>query len=164
MGNEFSCAIDDVILQAQTFGNGKSVTFPGNPDEQTISGTQCFHIKFTAGIFYPFCGKGVYLQFAVMGGNSSTDFPVMEIRNNSHSQCGAFRRICTCTQFVEQHQRMVCHIFQNLDDICHVRRESTQALLNALFIPDVRENFIKHCQLGMVVGRDMQTCLPHKGE
>ena len=46
-------------------------------------------------------------------------------------------------------------------NIGHVGGEGTQALLNALLVPDVREHILKHGQLGAVEGGDVKLSLIH---
>ena len=45
-----------------------------------------------------------------------------------------------------------------------MRGKCTQALLNALLIPDIRIDLMEHCQLRAVACRDVEPCLPHQGE
>ena len=45
-----------------------------------------------------------------------------------------------------------------------MRRESTEALFDTLFIADIGIDLIEYRQLGTVCGRDVKTGLPHQGE
>ena len=162
--DKFFRRIQNIILQPQSFGNGKGITLTGNTDQQFISRTQGFHAEFTAGIFYMVCRKSKYLQFAVVGSHCRSDFSFQQCFDDSNGQRRPFRRVSTGTQFVEQHQRIVCHLIHDPHDICHVGRERRKALFNALFVPDISKNIVEYCQFGIVKGRDMQTRLPHQGK
>ena len=48
--------------------------------------------------------------------------------------------------------------------MCHMGREGTQGLLNALLISDISKDLIKNRELGMVKSRDVKTGLSHKCE
>ena len=62
----------------------------------------------------------------------------MHIRENGDRESGTLCGIGPGSQLVKQHQRLFVHFFQERNDIGHVGGEGTQALLDALFIPDIR--------------------------
>ena len=97
-----------------------------------------------------------------MRGHCGTDFSFQQGLDNGNRQGCALRRVCPCAKLIEQHQRVIRHLIHNFHDIRHVCRKGTQALLNALFIPDAREHIIKHRQLRIIKCRNMQSCLPHQ--
>ncbi len=50
--------LDDIVRKSKLGRNRKCITFSRNTDEQAVSRTQGFHIKFTAGIFYAVRWRG----------------------------------------------------------------------------------------------------------
>ena len=59
---------------------------------------------------------------------------------------------------------MFIHVPEEGDDVGHMRRKGTQALLNTLLVPDVGEHIVEHRQLAAVQGGDMKPGLSHQGE
>ena len=155
-------AFQNIILQAQTFGNGKRIALARYANQQAVSRPERFYAEFTAGIFHAFRRKCEYLQFTVMRCHSSANISFQQGFDNCNRQCRTFRRVCSRAQFIEQHKRIVRHFVHNAHNVRHVRGERAQALLNALFIANIGKYLIKNSQLGMVKRRDMQPSLPHK--
>ena len=55
-------------------------------------------------------------------------------------------------------------LLQDGDDVAHMRGERTEALLDTLFVPDVREDIVEYGKLGALKGRDMEPGLSHEGK
>ena len=110
------------------------------------------------------CRQGKHLQFAVVCGYCCSDFSFQQSFDDGNGQRRTLCRVCTGAQFVEQHQRVICHLIHDTYDICHVRREGRKALFDALFIPNIRKYMIKHRQFGIIKSRNMQTSLSHQGK
>ena len=50
--------LDDLVRQAQPFGDGEGVGLAGDADEQAVGGAEGLHIKFTGGVLHPRRGHG----------------------------------------------------------------------------------------------------------
>ena len=79
-----------------------------------------------------------------MGGCHCADSPFVQIGQNRNGKSSSLRRVCSRAQLVEQYKGLFIYLFQERNNICHVRRESTQTLLNALFVSDIRINLVKY--------------------
>ena len=137
---------DDALIQAEPFGDGKSVGFARNPYQKAISRTQRFHIKLAGCVLNPGLICGINLQFRIMcrGGDHGSAFSRMF--DDCDCQGRALRRISARSEFIEQHQRAILTGIQNLHNILHVCRKSGKILFDALFVTDVRENMGKDRQ------------------
>ena len=83
---------------------------------------------------------------------------------NCNGQRRTFCRVCTCTQFVQQNQRVIAGLFHHFHNILHVRGEGGQALFDALFISDIRINLLEYGKLTGRKCRNMQPALGHHGQ
>ena len=99
-----------------------------------------------------------------MSGSHGADSTSVQIGENGDGQCGSFGRIRSGSKLIKQNQRILIYIMQERDNICHMRREGTQALLNALLISDICIDLFKHCQFRTVSGRDVKAGLSHQGK
>ena len=97
---------NQVFRKSQFGRDGERVAFAGNADEQPVSGPQRFHVKLTAGIFHALRGERVDLQLAVMSRRHGADPLPVQMVQDRYGQGGAFGRIGTGAQLVEQHQRV----------------------------------------------------------
>ena len=99
-----------------------------------------------------------------MGSSHGAALHIVQEGQNGNGQGGAFGWICTGTELVKETKRAAVCLSQNMDNICHVGREGTEALFNALLITNVCKYFFKNRQLRAVKGWNMKTCLSHKGK
>ena len=88
----------------------------------------------------------------------------MKIGQNRNCKCGTFRRICTGSKFIKENQRTFIYFLKERDNIGHMRRECTKALLNTLFISDICINLMKYSQFTAVSGRNVKSGLSHQTE
>ena len=121
----FACLFNDGFRDSEFGRNCKCITFSRNTDQQAISRTQCFYIKFAAGIFDTGSGKGKNFQFTVMSSCHGADSAFMQIRENRDGQCSTLRRVSSGAELVKQNQGMTVCFSKKRDDICHVGRKGT---------------------------------------
>ena len=121
----FFCLVNDIVRKPKLGRNGKGITLAGNTDQQTIGGLQCFHAEFTAGVFHTRCRQGIDFEFAVVCSCHGADALLMQMRQDSDSQCRTLGRIRTGPQLIKQHQRVTIRLLQEGDDIGHMRGEGT---------------------------------------
>src|SRR5206468_1968664 len=76
----------------------------------------------------------------------------------------AFLWVGARAQFVQQDQAVVVGSLQDADDVAHVRGEGAEALLDALFVADVREYVLEDDGPGAVVYGKVEARLRHEGE
>ena len=88
----------------------------------------------------------------------------MKMGQNRNCKCGTFRRICTGSKFIKENQRTFIYFLKERDNIGHMRRECTKALLNTLFISDICINLMKYSQFTAVSGRNVKSGLSHQTE
>ena len=81
---------------------------------------------------------------------------------DGHGQRGSFGRVCSRAELIEKDQGAVICLLQDADDVRHVGRKCTQALLDALLIADIREDLRQRLTAGVVPGRNVQACLAHE--
>ena len=156
--------LDDIVRQPQLAGDGKCITLPGNPDEQPIGRTQAFDVELTACIFHAGRGERVYFQFAVMRGCHSADIAAVQMGQDGNGKRRPLGRVCPGAQLIEEDEGALIYLFQERNNICHMRGKCTQALLNALLVTDIRIDLMEHCQLRTVACRDVEPCLSHQSE
>ena len=102
----FFGVLDQKFREPQLGRDGERVALAGNADEQPVGGTQRFYVKFTAGIFHALRRERIDLQFAVMSRRHGADPLFVQVIQDRYGQGGAFGRIGTGAQLVEQHQRI----------------------------------------------------------
>ena len=156
--------LNDFLGKPQFPGDGEGIALAGDADQQVIGGAQALHIKLAACVLHSRSGQSVHLQLAVVGGGHGPDPPPVEAVQDCDGQSRPFRGISPGAQLVKEHQGMFIHVPEEGDDVGHMRRKSTQALLNALLVPDVGEHIVEHRQLAAVQGGDMKPGLSHQGE
>ena len=105
--------LNDVIRQPQLGRDRESVTLPGNPDQQTISGPQRFHAELTAGILHKRRGKGINLQLAVVSGGHRADAAAMQMIQHRNRQRRTLGGIRARPQFIEQTERITVRLLQD---------------------------------------------------
>ena len=80
----------------------------------------------------------------------------MEGGENGNCQSRALCGVCAGAQLIKEHQGIFIRFFNKMHHIGHVGGEGTEALLNALFIPDIRVNFLENAETGIIKGRYMK--------
>ena len=88
----------------------------------------------------------------------------MQIAQDCRSKGRALRGVGSGPKLVEEDEGTLIHLRKEGNDIRHVGRKGTEALLNALFIPDVRIDLLEHGKFGTVKRRDVKPRLPHEGK
>ena len=96
-----------------------------------------------------------------MGGRHQQHTTAAQLLNDGNCQRGALGGIGTGTQLVQQHKGVRHGKLQYAGDLFHVAGEGGQALLNALFVADIHQKFIKHTYLATLVSRNQKTALCH---
>ena len=82
--------------------------------------------------------------------------------NDGDGKRRALDRVGARAQLIEENEAVGIRLVQDLHDILHVRRESRQALLNALLITDVGQDGGENAHGAAVVTGDMQPALRHQ--
>ena len=88
----------------------------------------------------------------------------MEIGENSDGQSRALCGIRAGAQLIEKHQGTLIRLIPEGHNVCHMGGEGTEALLNTLLIPDIREDLCKKQKARAVKGGNVQAGLSHKGK
>ena len=99
-----------------------------------------------------------------MGGRHGSDAPVVQMVQDGDSQSRTLRRVRSCAQLVKEAEGIRVRILQDGHDAGHVGREGTQALFDALLIPDVRIYLPENGKLRTVLCGNMKPRLPHQAE
>ena len=162
VGQPLVCVLDDLVRQAQLPGNLKGVGLARHPDGQPVGGPEGVHVKLHRGVLHPGLAERIGLELAVMGGGQGGYPHLAQPLQNGHGQRRAFGGIGARAQLVKERQGPRGHVFQNIDDIGHMRGKGGQRLLNALFIANVRVYLVKHRNLRTVIGRDLKPRLGHE--
>ena len=96
--------INDIIRKSEFGRNSECITFSRNTDQQAVSRTESFHVKFTAGIFHAWSGEGVYFQLTVMGGCHSANSLLVEMGEDRNGKGSTLCRVCTCTKLIKKNE------------------------------------------------------------
>ena len=158
-----TCLHNNIFCQAQATANIEGITATRHAHQQAISRTQGYGVEFHAGIFHAFVTVGKGFQLTVVSSNHGQHFVFMQMFEHGHCKSRAFVGVSTSADFVNQHQIPTLHFAQNANQISHMCRESTQALLNTLFITNIRIHCTEHRQLCTTCGNE-HTGLRHQSE
>ena len=88
-----------------------------------------------------------------MGGGHQQHAAAAQFFNDGHSQRGTLGRVGTGTQLVQQHKGVRHGQLQNAGDLFHMAGEGGKALLDALLIADVHEEFVEDTDLTALIRR-----------
>ena len=77
-----------------------------------------------------------------------------QLFDDGNSQCRTLRRVGTGTKLVQKHQRVGHGKLKDAGDLLHMTGEGGQALLDALLIADVHEEFVEDTDLTALIRRD----------
>ena len=157
-------SLNNTAGDAQLFADQECVGFARYAHAQLIGGTQRFQIKLAAGVDHTLSLQCKNLQFCIVGGRHQQHTTAAQLLNDGNCQRGTLGGIGTGTQLVQQHKGVRHGKLQNTGDFFHVAGEGRQALLNALFIADIYQKFIKHADLAALVCRDQKTALCHSAQ
>ena len=152
---------NDAAGDAQLFADQECVGFARYAHTQLIGGTQGLQIKLATGVDHTLSLQCKNLQFRIVGGRHQQHTTAAQLLNDGNCQRGALGGIGTGTQLVQQHKGVRHSQFQNTGDFFHVAGEGGKALLNALFVADIHQKFIKHTDLAALVSRNQKTALCH---
>ena len=156
------CVLNDAGTQPKFLGDGERIALARNAQEKPIGRAQCRDIKLAAGIFHIRCLQGIKFEFTVVGRGHDNTVTAVQICEDRCGQSGTFHRIRSGTKLIKQNQTVLIGFVQDGDRIDHVGRESTQTLLNALFVANVCVDFLKDSKAGAIKCRNMQTRLSHQ--
>ena len=79
-------------------------------------------------------------------------------------QDSSFSGVCACAYFIEQNQSPVVRSVQDLHNLPHMGRESTEVLLNALLVSDIGVYLPVDGDRRIRTGRNVHTALGHEGK
>ena len=85
----------------------------------------------------------------------------------SEDRCGkgsTFCRIRSCTEFIEEAECCIGTLLyrtKDANDICHVRGEGRQILLDRLLVSDISIYIMEDGELASNLSGNMKTCLTH---
>ena len=135
--------LQHLVIQTETAGNRQGVTAARDAPEQLIGGGEGLGVEGHRGVLK--AGIVVFegLEFAEMGGGDGEPSAVGEGLEQRRRQGRAFTGVGTGPHLIEQHQggrRAGLQRLQNPADPLDVTAEGGQALLQRLFIADVRQN------------------------
>ena len=153
--------LNDAAGDAKFFADQECVGFARYAHTQLIGGAQGLQIKLTAGVDHALRLQCKNLQLRIVGGSHQQYTTAAQLLNDGNCQRGTLGGVGACAQLVQQHKGVRHGQFQNAGDLFHVAGEGGKALLNALFIADIYQKFIKHTDLTALVSRDQKAALCH---
>ena len=157
-------SLDNTAGYPQLFADQECVGLARYAHTQLIGWAQGLQIKLAAGIDHALSLQRKDLQFRIVGGRHQQYTTAAQLLNDGNSQCGTLGRVGAGTQLVQQHKGVRHGKLQNAGDLFHVAGEGGKALLNALFIADIYQKFIKHTDLTALVCRDQKAALCHSAQ
>ena len=160
----FPGGFNDIVGKAQLLRDGKGITFAGNAYHEAVGGLQGLHIEFTACVYDAFRPHGVGLEFGIVGRGKCADPPYMAEIQDGDCQRRALGRVGSGTQLVKKTQTLPVDPAENIHDGLHMGRKGGKALLDALLITDVREDFTEEREFASITCRNMKTCHTHQFE
>ena len=92
------------------------------------------------------------------------DSPAVQAGQNGNGQSGALLRIGAGAQLIEKDQGFFIRHLPEGDNIGHMAGKCTQALLDALLIPDIREYLGEQRQFRVFRRGNVKACLSHQRE
>ena len=162
-GNQFPGPFDDVGRKTEAFGDGERVGTAGRADDQTVRRRQRVDVELTGGIGHPRRLQRVCLQLGIVGRRGQFRALQVQALDDRHGQRRALDRVGARAEFVDEHQRVLVGLFQDVHDVRHVGRERGQRLLDGLFIADVREDLLENAHFALVVRREHEAGGRHEG-
>ena len=160
-GKMLLCRFDHALRDAQLFADEERIGFARHADAQLIGRAQRVQIQLTAGIDNALGFQSKHLQLRVVSGGHQQHAAAAQLFNDGHSQRSTFGGVGTGTKLVQQHQCVRHGKLQNAGDLFHMTGEGGKALLNALFIADIHQKFVKYADLAALVSRDQKAALRH---
>src|SRR4030043_1267918 len=97
-------------------------------------------------------------------GDKSGDAPFEQVCKKGAGQGWSLLWVCTCSQFVKDHQGAAISVFQNADDVGNVSGKCGQGLFNGLFVPNISVYTVEKVDLRTRMGRYMQAGLCHESQ
>jgi hypothetical protein len=86
---------------------------------------------------------GKSLQFGVVGGNEGGDALPEQVGEDGARQGGALLWVRAGAKFIQDDERALIGILQDVDDVGDVPGEGTERLLDGLFIADIGKDIMK---------------------
>ena len=153
--------LQNFFRKSEFSGNGKSIRFTRNTNQQLVCGSQRLNIEFTGCIDNAFSPHSIQFQLRIMGrcNNTASHFAA-EFNNRSCQGC-TFRGICARTQLIEQHQCTVIALCYNIHNCPHMAGEGGQTLRDRLLVTNVCQNCVKGRQFTSITRRNVQTTFCH---
>ena len=161
VGHMIARGINDFFRDAELGADKERVGFARHADTEFIGGHQRLHVKFAAGIDDAGSFQRVDFQFCVVGRRHQQAALAAQPFQNADSQRCALGGVGARTQLVQQGQGSVACQIQNAADALHVAGEGGQALLDALFVADIHEVFLKVADDAALMGGNQETVLGH---
>ena len=142
-GQQLTRLLQHLAIQPQPAGNREGITAARDAPEQLIGRREGLGVEGHRGVLKP--GVVVFegLEFAEMRGGDGESGAVGEGLEQGRRQGGAFTGVGTGPHLIEQHQRRRgagLQRLQNPADSFDVTAEGGQALLQRLFIADIRQH------------------------
>ena len=81
----------------------------------------------------------------------------MQGGQDGDGQSCALCGVCSGAQLIEEHQGILIRLLNKMHYIGHMGGEGTEALLNALLIPDICVYLLEDAEAGIVKGRYVKT-------
>ncbi|MNN35733.1 hypothetical protein D3C81_1495920 [compost metagenome] len=88
----------------------------------------------------------------------------MDMLQNRDGERRSFGRVGARAKFIQQYKALRRHPAQNRDDVRHMAGKRTQALFDALLIPDIGVNRVKNAKLAAVFGGNEQPGHRHQAK
>ena len=103
-------------------------------------GLECLLIELHRGVLNYIRAVGVLLEHSVVAGRERKGSLLRAEFQHGTCKCGAFLRIRTASELVQNHQRILCHGPQDEPDALHVAAEGRKMVFNALVVSDIGED------------------------
>ena len=163
-GQMLLCRLNDPLRDAKLFADKESVGLARNADAELIGGAQRLQIELAAGVDDALCLEGEHLQFCIVRCGHQEHTAAAQLFDDGNSQCRTLRRVGTGAKLVQKHQRVGHGKLKDAGDLLHMTGKGGQALLDALLIADVHEEFVKDADLTALIRRDEEAALCHRAK
>ncbi len=132
--------LDQLGRHPQAGRNFKRVTRARRSRAEAVSRAQRFLIERHGGVLHARRLIGENFQFVQVRRHHRMRAPLVQPAENLHSQRASLDRIGPRAQLVDQHQHPFAAFVQEAGNLVDMRGKGRKALLEALLVPDVREN------------------------
>ena len=142
-------------------GQFKSKGVAWKPHLQFIERLYFCHIKEHCTVYCPVHLLCIKLEVCIVCGNYPKHTLYLYVLQ--YSQCyGTTRcRLCSCSELIYKHQRVVCCLLQHLFHVCKVGTIGTQIIFKRLLITYIYKDIVKYPELAHLACRNQHTPLEH---